>query len=68
MWPAWRNAPNRWEIDWEIRADGHPTKTEVAEALAAHRGACAYRRQITLSTAVGTIIRWAREGTVRFSV
>ena len=27
----------RWEIDWEQRPDGHPTKAEVAEALAAHR-------------------------------
>ncbi|GAA3169081.1 hypothetical protein ACFQES_48515 [Nonomuraea salmonea] len=37
VWPHWWNAGDTWEIDWEYREDGHPTKTEVAAALAAHR-------------------------------
>ncbi|GLX06584.1 3'-5' exonuclease [Microbispora sp. NBRC 16548] len=61
VWPHYWNGGDRWEIDWEIREDGHPTKAEVAAALAAHRGARKYADQITLSTAVGQVIRWARE-------
>ncbi|MER5424379.1 3'-5' exonuclease [Streptosporangium roseum] len=61
VWPRWWNAGDRWEIDWELREDGHPTKAEVAAALAAHHGASRYADQITLSTAVGEVIRWARQ-------
>jgi hypothetical protein len=61
VWPHWWNAGDRWEIDWELREDGHPTKAEVAAALADHRGARQYADRITLSTAVGQVIRWARE-------
>ncbi|MEV7012033.1 3'-5' exonuclease [Streptosporangium sp. NPDC051022] len=60
VWPHWWNAGDRWEIDWEIREDGHPTKSEVAAVLAAHHGARRYADQITLSTQVGEVIRWAR--------
>ena len=60
VWPSWRRRLQRWEIDWEQHADGHPTKEEVAAALAKHRGASPYAEEITLSTAVGEVIRWAR--------
>lgn len=60
VWPRWWNAGDTWTIDWEVNEDGHPTKTEVAAALAAHRGASPHADQITLSTAVGRVIRWAR--------
>ena len=43
----------------EQRADGHPTKAEVARALAAHRGASKHAGNIVLSTAVGDVIRQA---------
>ncbi|SDI46816.1 Exonuclease [Sinosporangium album] len=61
VWPHWANTADLWEIDWEIRADGHPTKAEVAAALDAHRGAAGHRDRIVLSTQVGTVIRWARK-------
>ncbi|GAA1015920.1 hypothetical protein Aple_010890 [Acrocarpospora pleiomorpha] len=61
VWPHFWNAGDRWEIDWEINEDGHPTKPEVAAALSAHRGARQHIDHITLSTAVGQVIRWARE-------
>jgi DNA polymerase III epsilon subunit-like protein len=60
VWPHFWNAGDRWEIDWEQRADGHPAKDEVAEALAAHRGASRHADHIELSTAVGEVIRQAR--------
>jgi hypothetical protein len=60
VWPHWWNAGDRWEIDWGFREDGHPTKTEVAAALAAHPGAAQHADRITLSTEVGEVIRWAR--------
>ncbi|MFI6513286.1 exonuclease domain-containing protein [Streptosporangium sp. NPDC050855] len=60
VWPRWWNAGDTWTIDWELNEDGHPTKAEVAAALAAHHGARPYADQITLSTAVGRVIRWAR--------
>ncbi|MET9067778.1 3'-5' exonuclease [Streptosporangium sandarakinum] len=60
VWPRWWNAGDTWTIDWELNEDGHPTKAEVAAALAAHHGAGPYADQITLSTAVGEVIRWAR--------
>jgi hypothetical protein len=60
VWPRWWNAAGRWLIDWELRADGRPSKTEVAAALAAHRGASRYAGQVELSTAAGEAINWAR--------
>ncbi|MEV6868083.1 histidine kinase [Streptosporangium subroseum] len=60
VWPHWWNAGDTWTIDWEFNEDGHPTKKEVAAALAAHHGARPYADQITLSTAVGRVIGWAR--------
>jgi hypothetical protein len=60
VWPHFFNPADRWEIDWEQRADGHPTRAEVAAALAAHRGASKHAGHITLSTAVGDVIRQAR--------
>ena len=60
VWPHFWNAGDQWEIDWEQRTDGHPTKAEVARALAAHRGASKHAGNIVLSTAVGDIIRQAR--------
>lgn len=60
VWPHFWNAADQWEIDWEQRADGHPTKDEVAEALAAHHGASSHADHIELSTAVGDVIRRAR--------
>ncbi|MFF4417123.1 exonuclease domain-containing protein [Streptosporangium sp. NPDC001559] len=60
VWPHFRNARDRWTIDWEQRADGHPTKAEVAAALAAHRGASRHADHIALSSAVGDVIRQAR--------
>jgi hypothetical protein len=60
VWPAFWNAGDRWLIDWEQRANGHPTEDEVGEALAAHRGASRHAGHITLSTAVGDVIRQAR--------
>jgi DNA polymerase III epsilon subunit-like protein len=60
FWPWFWNAGNQWQIDWEQRADGHPTKDEVAEALAAHHGASRHAGRIELSTAVGDVIRRAR--------
>ena len=60
VWPQWWNAGDLWEIDWEQRADGHPTVGEVAAALAAHRGASRHADRIRLSTAVGEVIRQAR--------
>jgi hypothetical protein len=60
VWPHFWNAGDQWEIDWEQRADGHPTKAEVARALAAHRGASKHAASIVLSTAVGDVIRQAR--------
>lgn len=61
VWPHWWNAADRWEIDWEVREDGHPMREEVAAALAAHRGAREHADHITLSTRVGEVIRWARQ-------
>lgn len=60
VWPHFWNAGDQWEIDWEQRADGHPTKAEVARALAAHRGASKHAGNVVLSTAVGDVIRQAR--------
>lgn len=60
VWPRWFNAADRWEIDWEQTRDGHPTVDEVAASLRAHHGARVYARQISLSTKVGDVIRWAR--------
>jgi hypothetical protein len=60
VWPHFWNAGDQWQIDWEQRADGHPTKREVAEALAAHHGASRHAGHIELSTAVGDVIRLAR--------
>ena len=60
VWSHFWNAGDRWEIDWEQRADGHPTKGEVAEALAGHHGASRHASHIELSTAVGDVIRRAR--------
>lgn len=48
MWPHFWNAADRWEIDWEQHADDHPTKAEVAAALAAHHGASQHSDRITL--------------------
>lgn len=60
VWPRFWNAADCWEIDWELREDGHPAKAEVGAALAAHRGASKYTASVTLSTAVGEVINWAR--------
>lgn len=60
VWPNFRNGPDEWEIDWELRADGHPTEDEVAAALAVHHGAARHARSARLSTAVGEVINWAR--------
>lgn len=60
VWPHFWNAGDRWEIDWEQRADGGPAKADVAAALAAHRGASRHAASIVLSTAVGDVIRQAR--------
>ncbi len=60
VWPHFWDAGDQWEIDWEQRADGHPAKAEVAEALAQHRGASKHAANIVLSTAVGDVIRQAR--------
>lgn len=60
MWPHFWNAGDQWEIDWEQRSDGHPTKAEAAGALAAHRGASRHAGNIVLSTTVGDVIRQAR--------
>ncbi|MER5649675.1 3'-5' exonuclease [Streptosporangium sp. NPDC002524] len=60
VWPSWRRLRQRWTVDWEQRADGHPTEEEVAAALAKHRGAGPYAEEIILSTAVGEVVRWAR--------
>ncbi|MFI6816073.1 3'-5' exonuclease [Nonomuraea sp. NPDC050328] len=60
VWPRWHNAADQWEIDWEVRADGHPTRDHVAELLESDTGAREHRDRITLSTAVGEVIRWAR--------
>lgn len=60
VWPHFWNAGDQWQIDWEQRADGHPAKTEVAAALAAHRGASRHAGNIVLSTEVGDVIRQAR--------
>ena len=60
VWPHFWNAGDQWQIDWEQRADGHPTKDEVAEALTAHHGASRHAWHIELSTAVGDVIRRAR--------
>ncbi|WP_433358808.1 3'-5' exonuclease [Streptosporangium sp. CA-115845] len=59
VWPSWQRLRQRWTIDWEQRADGRPTEKEVATALAKHRGASPYAEEITLSTAVGEVVRWA---------
>jgi Exonuclease len=60
IWPSFSNRDDCWEIDWELREDGHPTKAEVAAALSAHRGAARHAGCIVLSTAVGEVINWAR--------
>ncbi|CUU60778.1 Exonuclease [Parafrankia irregularis] len=60
VWPHFDNPTDRWEIDWEQRHDGHPTRAEVVDALAAHRGASKHAEHIVLSTAVGDVIRRAR--------
>jgi hypothetical protein len=60
VWPSFWNAADRWEIDWELREDGHPTRKEVTAALAAHRGASKHAASVSLSTAVGEVINWAR--------
>lgn len=59
--PHFWNAGDTWEIDWETRADGHPTLPEVRAALEAHEGAGPHAAAVTLSTAVGDVIRTARE-------
>jgi hypothetical protein len=59
MWGWWLNDLNRWEIDWE-RLDGGPTKDDVADAIAAHPGACHYQGDIVLHSAAGAAIRFAR--------
>jgi len=61
VWPHWVNPADTWEIDWELREDGHPTVAEVKAALHAHPGASKYATQIKLSTEVGEVIRWARQ-------
>ena len=60
VWPHFWNSRDQWHLDWEQRADGHPTKAEVGRALAAHRGASKHAGNIVLSTAVGDVIRQAR--------
>jgi DNA polymerase III epsilon subunit-like protein len=60
VWPHFWNAGGQWEIDWEQLPGGRPAKTEVARALAAHRGASRHAANIVLSTAVGDVIRQAR--------
>jgi DNA polymerase III epsilon subunit-like protein len=60
VWPHWVNRDDTWEIDWEQDRNGHPTKAEVAEALAAHHGAAPHAGCIVLSTEVGDVIRMAR--------
>jgi hypothetical protein len=60
VWPHWVNATDTWEIDWERRADGHPTKDEVTHAIGEHPAAASYRREIVLDTPAGEVIRWAR--------
>ncbi|GAB3278483.1 hypothetical protein GCM10027589_04660 [Actinocorallia lasiicapitis] len=60
VWPHFWNAGDKWEIDWEYTADGHPTKAEVTAALSDHYGASQHWDHIVLSTAVGEVIRWAR--------
>lgn len=60
VWPRFWNAVDTWEIDWETRSDGHPTLPEVRAALAEHAGAGPHASNITLSTAVGDVIRTAR--------
>lgn len=61
VWPHFFNAGDCWEIDWEYRADGHPTLQEVQAALTAHHGVGAHRSSIALSTRVGEVIRMARD-------
>lgn len=61
VWPHFSNAGDRWEVDWEQRADGHPTRGEVAEALSRHHGASKHADCIELSTEVGEVIRQARK-------
>lgn len=60
VWPHWVNPTDTWEIDWELREDGHPTVAEVKAALHAHPGAAQYATSVRLSTEVGEVIRWAR--------
>lgn len=60
VWTHFWNAGDQWEIDWEQRPDGRPAKDEVTEALEAHHGASRHIGNITLSTAVGDVIRHAR--------
>ena len=60
VWPAYWSPGGRWQIDWEQRTDGHPTESEVAEALAGHHGASRHAGDIDLSTEVGDVIRTAR--------
>jgi hypothetical protein len=60
VWPHFWNAGGQWEIDWEQLPGGHPTKDEVAAALAAHPGASRHAGSVVLSTAVGEVIRQAR--------
>jgi hypothetical protein len=48
------------DIDWELREDGPPTKGEVTAALTAHHGASKHDASVSLSTAVGEVINWAR--------
>lgn len=60
VWPHWANRSDTWEIDWEQDSGGHPTKADVAKALAEHYGASKHTECITLSTEVGDVIRLAR--------
>jgi DNA polymerase III epsilon subunit-like protein len=59
MWGWFVNGPDVWEIDWE-RVEGGPTKTDVAAAIAGNPVLRQYRREITLHSAAGAAIRFAR--------
>jgi hypothetical protein len=61
VWPHWNRRTGIWEIDWEIRRDGHPRLEQVQDALADHPGASQHLNSVVLSTAVGEVIRWARD-------
>ena len=59
MWGWWVPGPDVWEIDW-ARIPGGPTKDDVEAAIEANPALHLHRGAMTLHSAAGAAIRFAR--------